>query len=223
MEILSPVTQNPATTFALSAEVSPFQTLAPPVIIAHHLADREGTSRDPNRALFSTPREKRRIHQQPDDAERDEIGMDRVHLRGGRGLKRPLLIPPFRQRDEFTKRRRKHGRGTRVSSCRGCGARTTTSTSLPDRWIKLGGAVPVGVRTPHSLSLCPYHARHRPSLPLLSRFSFLSFLPTNAPTCAFPTISSSRRRHPSTLQGAPAHHHHHHPCTWPVCRRYHRR
>ena len=92
LEILSPVTQNPATTFALSAEVSPFQTLAPPVIIAHHLADREGTSRDPNRALFSTPREKRRIHQQPDDAERDEIGMDRVHLRGGRGLKHGRLF-----------------------------------------------------------------------------------------------------------------------------------
>jgi len=28
-------------------------------------------------------------------------------------------------------------RGTRASSCRDCGAWTTTSTSLPDRWIKL--------------------------------------------------------------------------------------
>jgi len=68
-------------------------------------------------------------------------------------LRAPLLLrfPHAQLRSEAQLERR----GARASSCRGCGARTTTSTSLPDRWIKLGGAVPVDVRTPHLFVVVP--------------------------------------------------------------------
>ena len=262
----------------LSAEVSPSRAL-PPVIIAHHLADRGRTSRShgsrsESRALLSTGKQRERERENhPEFSRRCPLFERRICRRICRCLRCTLGVYPLEFDAHSTasarlslprntslfpeeegklpkrpQRETERSATTRVSSCRGCGARTTTSTSLPDRWIKLGGAVPVGVRTPHSLSfslsraLLPLPCTHThthttdvpPPRPLVSRSSALSssFLSLSfhqpPPTCALPPCRldaaniGSRRRHPSTLQGAPAHHHHHHhhhhPCRVVSCR-----
>lgn len=72
------------------------------------------------------------------------------------------------------------------------------------------------------------HILHRrstsPPLSFVSRSSFVSFVPVTTPHLCFPSLPlrrrdhrvASRRRHPSTLQGARAHHHH--PCRTVLCR-----
>lgn len=104
-------------------------------------------------------------------------------------------------------------RDAHVRSCRrGCGARTTTSTSLPDRWIKLGGAVPVYVRTPHFSAALSHHqpcartvdrrSRSNPAVPPLSSSacppSPFDVDGTTATTAAMRSVA--QRRHPSGLR-----------------------